>query len=534
MSGMLRVVKTQRSSFHALPIAAFVAILTILAGCNRESPNAGPGFLPADQASPITMEIREYIETGGVVDVAFDLTGDVDYISGILDGLLDQVRAVDPDFAKIPFRSREFATALGLDGIGGFGLSSHPLDSVRFRNLSFVQIQGERRGLLKISGGAPAPFRILDMAEDSVDLAIEADLDFKSLNETLGNATEAAGGAIGRAGWTALAVTPIPGTPITTLDILNQLETRAFFVLDLDPSQSVRIPLEEGSIKIPSIHWVFHIEGLAPVLDKLRPQIDALPKLRIESLSDGFNLSLAESADLEHLRSRFGIDPTVRVNTTANTVTFASNPERASAFGNPRNPLGASAVWKKTAVGLPLDGNALTFINPETAGVIRDVVDQIETASVDPAVGMLTWQLGLLGLSDSGYAAVSQNLPDGLFTIANAESTHKPTIVSALMYNPLTVGLLSAMAIPAFQEVREKSRETAVLNNLRQISSASEQYFLEYGVDEVAIEKLIGPDAYIRDLESYAGESYDGLILRPGETISVTLGNGETVSYDPW
>jgi type IV pilus assembly protein PilA len=45
------------------------------------------------------------------------------------------------------------------------------------------------------------------------------------------------------------------------------------------------------------------------------------------------------------------------------------------------------------------------------------------------------------------------------------------------------IGLLAAMAIPAFQKVRIASQEKAVLNNARQLASAADQYMMENGVN---------------------------------------------------
>lgn len=52
------------------------------------------------------------------------------------------------------------------------------------------------------------------------------------------------------------------------------------------------------------------------------------------------------------------------------------------------------------------------------------------------------------------------------------------------------MGLLAAMAIPAFQKVRETSLEKMMHNNARQISSAAEQYRLETGAQIVEFEDL--------------------------------------------
>lgn len=72
----------------------------------------------------------------------------------------------------------------------------------------------------------------------------------------------------------------------------------------------------------------------------------------------------------------------------------------------------------------------------------------------------------------------------------------------------------------------------AVTNNLRQISSAADQYFLEEGKDEVRIEDLIGPNKYIGSLKPILGESYEGMVIRMGEPIRVTLQNREVVELD--
>lgn len=50
-----------------------------------------------------------------------------------------------------------------------------------------------------------------------------------------------------------------------------------------------------------------------------------------------------------------------------------------------------------------------------------------------------------------------------------------------IMIVVVVIGLLAAMAIPAFQRVREKSEHTAVANDLRVFAAAFDQYMLEFG-----------------------------------------------------
>jgi len=102
-----------------------------------------------------------------------------------------------------------------------------------------------------------------------------------------------------------------------------------------------------------------------------------------------------------------------------------------------------------------------------------------------------------------------------------------------IMIVVVIIGLLASMAIPAFQKVRTNSQDKAVLNNARQLSAASDQYYLENGVSSVAITALIGPTTYIKALNSVANETYPTGFTQ-GITITVSSVAGlRTITYSP-
>lgn len=111
----------------------------------------------------------------------------------------------------------------------------------------------------------------------------------------------------------------------------------------------------------------------------------------------------------------------------------------------------------------------------------------------------------------------------------NTKSKKGFTLVE-IMIVVVIIGLLAAMAIPAFNKVREQSRGKAILNNLRQIASAGQQYILEEGVASVAYGDLEG--VYFPTIAAVAGEDYSGLsITEGGGTISAETSGNQTITY---
>ena len=102
-----------------------------------------------------------------------------------------------------------------------------------------------------------------------------------------------------------------------------------------------------------------------------------------------------------------------------------------------------------------------------------------------------------------------------------------------IMIVVVIIGLLAAMAIPAFQKVRTNSQDKAVLNNARQLSAGADQYYLENGVSTVILGDLIGPTTYVKALNSVAKEVYPTGFSQ-GTTITITgVAGARTITYSP-
>lgn len=95
-----------------------------------------------------------------------------------------------------------------------------------------------------------------------------------------------------------------------------------------------------------------------------------------------------------------------------------------------------------------------------------------------------------------------------------------------IMIVVVIIGLLAAMAIPAFQKVRANSLESRMDNDARQLASAAQQYFLENNVTQATIDYTSSTGVIAGDLVSYVeqiGAGYTNVAGgASGGTISAT------------
>ncbi|MFL3656969.1 MAG: prepilin-type N-terminal cleavage/methylation domain-containing protein [Opitutales bacterium] len=94
-----------------------------------------------------------------------------------------------------------------------------------------------------------------------------------------------------------------------------------------------------------------------------------------------------------------------------------------------------------------------------------------------------------------------------------------------IMIVVVIIGLLAAMAIPAFQKVRESSRSSAMDNDARQLAAAAQQYMLENSLSTVT--------ASITTLTGAVGTPLDAYVSQVGKgytSTSVTITANGTFS----
>ena len=99
-----------------------------------------------------------------------------------------------------------------------------------------------------------------------------------------------------------------------------------------------------------------------------------------------------------------------------------------------------------------------------------------------------------------------------------------------IMIVVVIIGLLAAMAIPAFQKVRTNSIGKTIVNDGRQIGSAAQQYFMEEGASSVDIGVTPATGAVTGPLTDYVTDISSKLSLTDSP-ITTAEGGAEGSSF---
>lgn len=85
------------------------------------------------------------------------------------------------------------------------------------------------------------------------------------------------------------------------------------------------------------------------------------------------------------------------------------------------------------------------------------------------------------------------------------------------------IGVLAALAVPAFKKVRQASIQKGVTNNLRQFAAAGAQYCNDNSATSANYTSIV--PTYISTIRPITNENYTSLIfLETGSNLSLTIG----------
>lgn len=464
--------------------------------------------------------VSRHLELGGVLYGYVDVDGDIERLAGVLRGVADSVAADQPQAAVLKQDFAAIFTDLGLADVKAVGLSSVPDPTGGFRNRCFFYTPNGRRGLLAGLGGPAAPFQNLQLAPADADLFCENELDLPAIYAALRAIVSRVGGEATANVLESTIKSAGNETGLSALDLVQRWKGRTTCVLRFEKAGAIALPTPEP-LQLPAFSLLLRFDGIAPALKAL---LDRLPAFdRAEQNGVAF-YALKPRLPLENWSPLVAIEGDALY--LASSRAFYDDC-RGSGARLAAHPAFAAALAK-----LGPDGNGLSYLSPQFFTRLRQLPDLNRGGNPELARALALATRNLPSPAQP-LVSVRTNLPDGVLFRSAWHSSLKEDLAMVAVYNPVTVGALAAMAVPAFQKVRATSAERTIRNNLRQLAVAAEQFYLETGRTNATYDDLVGPGRALRELKPVAGENYRSIIFKQGAPVRVRLPDGRSFEAKP-
>lgn len=470
-------------------------------------------------------EIEAHLDRGGIFYGYAEIDGDIMQIAENLSSLLLNIAIANPDVPIPPIPLSAIVQASGLDRLTAIGGSSVRISDTSFHNRTFLLFPDGIHGLMQSGGVANRPFQVLEFAPENSAFVFERELNPDALIAFAQDLAEIAASVAfppAPAMLDSYLDLPLAPSELTAREILNRIAGRLSVIIEIDPLQTMAFP-EIG--EVPQIHAWIRLENggfLYPEIVKILRE-EEIPLT--ESTENGLEIVTSMIAD------EFGMNLTLAADNSTGELFFATSPAYPKRIrSTDKISLSENRQFQETVQRIPQNGVSFSFTSPAASEYISDLIRATISKDNRANDGVRDWLLQISRVDEPLVSATSIE-SNGILIASNWNHSHKTNLTSLSFVNPATFGIVAAMAIPAFNKVRETSQENQIKNNLRMLHSAAEQYFLETGETAVDTFELSRPGGYIRELKSVAGETYPQRIHR-GQTLRATLPDGREVALD--
>ncbi|MGA2174385.1 MAG: hypothetical protein ABSH38_05300 [Verrucomicrobiota bacterium] len=515
--------------------AALLASLVLLGGCQKQQEIAPPApsaptesIVSAEKTcfDPVTAKLNR----GGNLYVFLDTEGTMSGLSNRLAAFSNLMSSLPnipgegrANLGRVSEFLNDFVHDSGLGQISGLGMSSIAREKgFYYGKVVVFHHPGQNAGLIwSLFGKAPHPLRGLDLLPESTALAIFSDFDLPLAWTNI----ELQLAKLDIAG-VAKALDQVPAqfhqqTGLQLDDVLRSLGGEYGLIFTLDEHKKITLPIPGSPLEIPNpglaivvkvnsdviFNRVDEALNANPVVSKLVGKVeDGELKMRTVTLPIPLPLdlrpSIARSGDYLFLATS---DTLVR--------------DLLAVKSGEKKGYKATDEFKKLSQGIPNAGNNFALVTGAFGNTISQVQQQALSSQQGGAQGAQSLKQ-LLNTGTNTYSySVGVNGAEGWEGFANGNHS----LQSVLLPVTAAAGLAAGIAIPNFIKARQTSQSNAILDNLRRLDSAKEQWVLEKGKkpgDSVTMDDL-APYLGGKGIEQVVGEKY--LIHPVGQPPTVRL-----------
>ena len=475
-----------------------LVVFCCVAGCSRKEesqpgptaanpPPVRPAVASVEKAS--FQQVTSQLDPGGNLYAYFGteqwISGASDYVSGwrailgMVPMLTDEQRAeADKGFDL----AQRLIRNSGLEEISGVGMSGIATEKGRYRTKLLVHHYPDRKSgyLWSLFGAAPHALDGLNQLPTTTALSVFFDFDLRAFWGILQREMSQSGisALVEWSGQFPKLFEEKTGMNFEAM--LNSLGGEFGIVLTLDDTRKVSLPLPTPKpleIPEPRLALIVKVKDnvLFDHLDKLfqgNPQVTRVDEagLRMRTMPVPLPVPMALRPSIARAGDYFYFGSSDTLIREMLAVRDGMQPGWKS-----------SDEFKRIASGVQEQGNSLVFVSPRFTRAISEAQAAALSAADAAGAGKATVLQGLFAPSPGAFVYnVSANTTEGWLTVGNGSTDpSKRALLMSTMQPAAVVGLLAAIAIPNFVKARETAQYNAILNNLRMIEGAKDQWALE-------------------------------------------------------
>lgn len=479
---------TIRTLALTLPLAALIC----LAGCDKQGTPGGQkaSAQPAEKRGLVSAEKNSFdavtakLDKGGQVFV---------YVSTeqMLEGLSGKISGWHELLSNLPNTSEKergdidtlfkVATNLvrnsGLEQVSGVGLSSIAREpGLYYNKMVLHHYPGKGDGYLwSLFGKQPHKLDGLDLLPEKTALAMFSDFDTPLLwSEIKKEVAEFAPPEVS-AQFDQLPMQFKQQTGLDLDQVMGSFGGEYGVIVTLDDEKKVSLPIGQQPIEFP-----------APALAIVAKVNDDTVFNELEKqLKKNAGLISVDKGDLKMRTVPLPIPLPVEVRPTVarsgEYLIFASGDalvQEMVAVKNGKKGFKSSEQFARLSQGVPMQGNSFFYMSDAISKMIRDIQQKAIAMSgkADPAQAAAMQKLFSTAPPASVFA-VSANTDEGWVGTGNGTQSLNAAVIAPAVIAP--IGLLSAIAIPNFVKARQTAQMNQMMNNLRQLDGAKQQWALE-------------------------------------------------------
>ncbi len=355
---------------------------------------------------------------------------------------------------------------MGLHQAEAFGFSSVPVEE-GYRNRGYLAIDGERTGLLKLSGGDPKPFAVSTFAPQEAFLAFESEWALAALPELVKALDKHLEKATGEpATLMKFLRQPIPNTPYTAETLLTKLAGRVsgFFV---PREQRLALPADLG-IEMPALDGIITHQDGTWLFEQLNPILASLPEEMVTRTAEaGFEeveIELPPQASLGFYR------PVLHWDKDSGALHVATRRLILEAALAESNKLQDRPDFQRVMEGLGKEGSFMTYVSKEAYHLFGNVYRVAIKQDVDGDIpeDVLDWLVDWMGI-DAGQstASVLVNEAEGIVYTSKSPSSISTTMVVFATITPIAV--IATVATPMIQKARATARAIPEIKRIQSL-----------------------------------------------------------------